>query len=48
MTALDWFRLMMRERQAYPRDSMDHEWRTAAARKYLWIARGIPTTEWTE
>ena len=48
MTAREWFRLMLRERRAFPMDSLDYEWRTAAARKYLWLMRGIPVKEWTE
>lgn len=42
------FRLMLRERRAFPRDSLDYEWRTAAARKYLYLMRGIPVLEWRE
>lgn len=48
MTTREWFRLMLRERRAFPRDSLDWEWRTAAARKYLYLMRGIPVMEWTE
>lgn len=48
MIARDWFRRMLRERRDFPRDSLDWEWRTAAARKYVWMMRGIPVVEWTE
>ena len=46
MTALDLFREMMRERLKHPKGSLDWQWRTDAARKYLWIHWGVPTTEW--
>ncbi len=42
------FRLMLRDRRAFPKGSLDWEWRTAAARKYMWMMRGIPVMEWTE
>lgn len=48
MTALDLLKQMLRERKQFPRGSLDHEWRSAAARKYYWITRRIPRTEWPE
>lgn len=48
MTARDHFRALMRERRHFPPGSLEHEWRTRAARKLAWMVRGIPTTEWTE
>ena len=46
MNARRLFLQMMRERRSFARGSLDHEWRTAAARKYVWIMRGKPTAEW--
>jgi hypothetical protein len=46
MTTRDLFLHMMRERRRFPRDSLDWQWRTAAARKYVWMMRGVPTDEW--
>jgi len=46
MTARDHLRQMLRERRQFPRTSLEWEWRTRAARKLAWIARGTPTTEW--
>lgn len=46
MTARDHFRATMAERRAFPRGTLDHEYRTRAARKLLWIARGVPVNEW--
>jgi hypothetical protein len=48
MTALDHFRQLLRQRREYPKGSLDWQWRTDAARKYLWVHRGIPTTEWSK
>lgn len=48
MTTREWFRLMLRERRAFPMDSPEWEWRTAAARKYLYLMRGVPALEWRE
>lgn len=48
MNAHQLFRLMMAERRHFPRGSLEHEWRTRAARKYVWLMRAVPTTEWSE
>jgi hypothetical protein len=48
MTALDLFREMMRERRKHPKGSDDWVWRSIAARKYLWMHWGVPTTEWSK
>ncbi|WP_210402370.1 hypothetical protein [Thioclava sp. DLFJ4-1] len=37
---------MIRERRAYPVGSSDWEWRTSAARKYIWMSFGIPVNKW--
>ena len=47
-TARDLFRRYMAKRRTAKRGSLEHEWITAACRKYVWIMRGVPTTEWTE
>ncbi|MCA0846085.1 hypothetical protein [Salipiger thiooxidans] len=46
MTMREHFLRMMTERREWPRGSADWEYRTEAARKYLWLHRGIPTCEW--
>lgn len=48
MTAFRLFRRMMQERRQYPRESMDWNYRTRAARKYLWIMWDVPVTEWPQ
>ena len=42
------FRACMAERRRHARGSLDHEYLTRAARTYLWMLRGIPTTEWAQ
>lgn len=46
MTARQLFLKTMAERRCYPKGSLDWEYRTRAARKYVWLMRGVPTTEW--
>ena len=41
------FRQMMSERRQFMKGTADHEYRTRAARKYLWMMRGVPTSEWS-
>jgi hypothetical protein len=41
-------RRMLHERPAFDRGSMDWEWRTRAARKYVAILRGVPANEWSK
>ena len=41
-------RKMLKERRAFPIGSPDWQWRTDAARKYVWLIRGIPTCEWPD
>lgn len=48
MTMRQHFRQLMHERRDWPRGSAEWEWRTRAARKYLWIHRGVPANQWTE
>ena len=42
------FMRMMAERRACAPGSPDHEYRTRAARKLVWLMRGVPVLEWTE
>ena len=42
MTPVDWFRAMLSERRAYPKNSPDWAYRTRAARQYLNVIRGLP------
>lgn len=42
------FRRLMRERRGHVIGSAEHEWRTRAARKYVWLMRGVPTNQWSE
>lgn len=48
MTTRENFLRAMSERRKWPRGSMDWSALTTAARKYLWILRDVPTTEWPE
>ena len=48
MTARDYFLAMMTARRRVERGSLDYEWMTRAARKYLWLMRGVPTMEWNQ
>jgi 23S rRNA U2552 (ribose-2'-O)-methylase RlmE/FtsJ len=48
MTTRQTFIALMRERRAWPKGSADHEYRSRAARKLVWIMRGIPVLEWKE
>ena len=48
MTTKSAFLALMRERKAFPAGSGDHEYRTRAARKLVWIMRGIPVAEWVQ
>ena len=47
MTARAHLRQCLAERRAWPRDSAEYAYLTRAARKYAWIVRRIPTTEWS-
>lgn len=42
------FLSMMSQRRAFPRGSQEHDWRTRAARKYVWMMRGVPVCDWKE
>ncbi len=42
------FRRMMAERRQFARGSLDHNYRTRAARKYLWLAIGQPADKWED
>lgn len=48
MTTRERFRALMAERRKWPKGSVDHNYRTRAARKLVWIIRRVPTTEWPE
>ena len=48
MTARLLFLDMMTQRRQFSKGSYEHAWMTRAARHYLWLMRGVPTTEWTE
>lgn len=41
------FHQMLTERRAYPPGSPDHSYRTRAARKLVWLMRGIPVSKWS-
>lgn len=38
----------MSERRRFPKGSPDWIYRTRAARKYVWMMRDVPTTEWSK
>ena len=46
MTERQNLRACLSERRQFPRDSLDYAYRTRAARKYVWIIRGVPASEW--
>lgn len=48
MTTKDHFRAIMAERRNWPPGSADHEYRSRAARKLVWIIKGIPTNQWRD
>lgn len=49
MTALmTEFHRLMRERLAFAAGSLDHEYRTRAARKLVLMMRGVPVGEWAQ
>jgi hypothetical protein len=45
-TPRQWFRAMMRQRREWPKGSLDWQWRTEAARNYLFIIMGVPASQW--
>jgi len=40
------FRETMAERRQCEKGGTEWQWRTRAARKYVWMLRGIPPMEW--
>jgi hypothetical protein len=46
MTARATFLAIMAGRRQFPKGSADHEYRTKAARKLVWIIKGRPVNEW--
>jgi hypothetical protein len=46
MTTRETFRALMTERRAWPKGSADHDYRTRAARKLVWIMRGLSPAQW--
>jgi len=42
------FRKVMAARRSVPRDSVEYTYLSRAARKLVWIERGIPVNEWRE
>ena len=48
MTARDAFLALMAERRAHKPGTADHEYRTRAGRKLVWIMRGVPSSEWKQ
>jgi hypothetical protein len=48
MTTRAAFRAIMVERRQWPPGSADYEYRTRAARKLVWIMRGVPVDQWGE
>lgn len=41
------FLALMAERRQFQRGTPDHEYRTRAARKLVWIMRGVPSNQWS-
>lgn len=48
MTARKLLRVMLAERRMFPKHSADWAYRTRAARTYIRLIRGIPTTQWRD
>lgn len=48
VTTRELFHDIMRQRRQWPVGSSDWAYRTRAARKLVWMMRGIPTAEWSE
>lgn len=46
MNARENFLSLMAERRAFPRGTPEHEYRSRAARKLVWLMRGVPSSEW--
>ena len=40
------FRKVMAERRTKAKNTAEHRYRTIAARKLLWLLRGVPTNTW--
>jgi hypothetical protein len=38
----------MAQRRGHSRQSIDHQYMSRAARKLVWIMRGIPSQEWAQ
>ena len=48
MTTRDHFRAIMADRRAFAPGTLDHDYRTRAARKLVWLMRGVPSSVWKE
>lgn len=48
MTSRQHFRALMAERRSVPRHSPEYSYLTRAARKLLWLDRGVPVNDWPE
>lgn len=48
MTTRQHFIALMAERRAWPRGSADHEYRSRAARRLVWIIRKVPAACWPQ
>ena len=48
MTTKQHFRALMSERRTFDRSSAEHQSLTRAGRKFVWLMRGIPSSQWSE
>lgn len=48
MKIREYFRETMAKRRTFERGSLDWEYRTRAAKRFVWLMRGVPTCEWEE
>lgn len=48
MTTRERFHQIMAERRKLKRGSADYDYRTRAARKFVWIMRKVPAMEWPQ
>ena len=48
MNLINEFHRLMRERRSFAAGSPDHDYRTRAARKMVWLMRGVPAGEWAK
>jgi hypothetical protein len=46
LTTKDHFHILMAQRRGWRRGTVEHSYMTRAARKLVWIIRGVPAMNW--